>query len=331
LLLAVFPAGYLTMQNLPSMQELAIKLELPDAVVYGVANQTYAITKPAIDLFAQGVNAVPVLKTVMDAADAYTKSVVHPFCTKLPLMTPMHVLFAVFAYFAMLPVLYVIGKATGKLQLKFFGILHNGFLYSVSLYMCVAIGITAAASGFTLWNNAVQGDTANGWRLAKLIWLFYVSKLPEYIDTFIMMGKHNFRQVSFLHLYHHSTIFVIWFIVTAETPGGEAYFSAMLNSGIHVIMYGYYLGTALFPTGPIRRFLNSIKFFITYGQMTQFSLNCVQSMYGIFGTHEKKFPRHMFQLLLVYMVTLLALFGNFLIRNQGAAKKAAADKKKKKQ
>ena len=132
-----------------------------------------------------------------------------------------------------------------------------------------------------------------------------------------MMLKHNYRQVSFLHLYHHSTIFVIWFIVTLEGPGGDAYWSAMLNSGVHVVMYGYYLGTSLFNEGTaVRRVLNRIKFFITYGQMTQFALNCVQSVYLLCLVEHARYPRHLIHVLLWYMLTLLALFGNFLIQNQ---------------
>ena len=36
-----------------------------------------------------------------------------------------------------------------------------------------------------------------------------------------MILKRNYRQVSFLHVYHHSTIFTIWWLVTYTAPGGE--------------------------------------------------------------------------------------------------------------
>jgi len=38
--------------------------------------------------------------------------------------------------------------------------------------------------------------------MAKIIWVFYVSKIVEFIDTVIMVLKKNNRQVSFLHVYH---------------------------------------------------------------------------------------------------------------------------------
>ena len=36
-----------------------------------------------------------------------------------------------------------------------------------------------------------------------------------------MVLKKNDRQISFLHIYHHTTIFAIWWLVTYMAPGGE--------------------------------------------------------------------------------------------------------------
>ena len=57
--------------------------------------------------------------------------------------------------------------------------------------------------------------------MAKMIWLFYFSKIFEFVDTMIMVVKKNNRQISFLHIYHHSSIFVIWWLVTFVAPNGE--------------------------------------------------------------------------------------------------------------
>eukprot|EP00656_Telonema_subtile_P010919 TRINITY_DN15323_c0_g1_i1.p1 TRINITY_DN15323_c0_g1~~TRINITY_DN15323_c0_g1_i1.p1 ORF type:complete len:132 (-),score=18.40 TRINITY_DN15323_c0_g1_i1:15-410(-) len=79
--------------------------------------------------------------------------------------------------------------------------------------------IAAAIAGkYTVWNNPVKNENVNDWRMAKIIWIYYISKLPEFGDTFLMVLKHNYHQVSFLHLYHHSTVFVIWFVVCLVGP-----------------------------------------------------------------------------------------------------------------
>jgi hypothetical protein len=61
----------------------------------------------------------------------------------------------------------------------------------------------------------------------------------------IMVLKRNTRQITFLHVYHHSSIALIWWIIAYHAPGGEAYFSAALNSGVHVFMYLYYFLAAV--------------------------------------------------------------------------------------
>jgi hypothetical protein len=60
-----------------------------------------------------------------------------------------------------------------------------------------------------------------------------------------MIFKHKFAQVSFLHVYHHSTILPYWWLIVRTTPGGDAWLTAFLNSGVHVVMYSYYLLAAL--------------------------------------------------------------------------------------
>lgn len=37
-----------------------------------------------------------------------------------------------------------------------------------------------------------------------------------------MILKKNDRQISFLHIYHHATIFDIWWMVLFFAPGGDS-------------------------------------------------------------------------------------------------------------
>lgn len=42
--------------------------------------------------------------------------------------------------------------------------------------------------------------------MASVIYVFFLSKLYEFVDTFIMLAKGNTSQVSLLHVYHHVSI-----------------------------------------------------------------------------------------------------------------------------
>jgi hypothetical protein len=37
----------------------------------------------------------------------------------------------------------------------------------------------------------------------------------------IMIMKRNTRQITFLHVYHHSSISLIWWAIAHHAPGGE--------------------------------------------------------------------------------------------------------------
>ena len=73
------------------------------------------------------------------------------------------------------------------------------------------------------------------------LWFFYISKMIEMMDSvfFIMRGKTG--QLSFLHIYHHSSMFCLWWIGVKFVPGGSAVFGAFVNSVVHVVMYTYYM------------------------------------------------------------------------------------------
>lgn len=60
-------------------------------------------------------------------------------------------------------------------------------------------------------------------------------------------------QVSFLHVYHHASISLIWWMITYSAPGGDAYFSAALNSFVHVLMYCYYFTAAALSANPEKK------------------------------------------------------------------------------
>ncbi|XRB05260.1 elongation of very long chain fatty acids protein [Pycnococcus provasolii] len=201
---------------------------------------------------------------------------------------------------------------------------HNVFLVALSLYMCVRITYEAlVVNKYNVWGNAFKGEESER-MLAHTIWIFYVSKLYEFMDTFIMLLKGNLRQVSFLHVYHHGTISFIWWAITFHAPGGDAYFSAALNSWVHVLMYAYYFLAATLPKEPsVRsRYLWWGKY-LTLFQMSQFAANFVQ---GIYAYATGSYHSGISALLVGYMVSLLFLFGNFFVQKHfaGGKKKKSA-------
>ena len=67
----------------------------------------------------------------------------------------------------------------------------------------------------------------------------------EFMDTFIFVLRKSSRQVTFLHVYHHSSITFVTMLAAQFDTSGDTYLPALLNSWIHVLMYGHYFLTSI--------------------------------------------------------------------------------------
>jgi len=241
----------------------------------------------------------------------------NPHSKTFPLMNPFDVLLVSVGYLVVIFVGMGIMKNVKKFEMTYFSLFHNLSMVCLNAYMCFEIIRQALLHNFTLFGNGID-ETQGGYELARVLWLFYFSKPIEFIDTLIMVLKKNNHQVSFLHVYHHVATFMIWWVVIYYAPGGDTYFSAAQNCFIHVLMYGYYFLASLKISAPW-------KYYLTQAQMFQFLLNCIQAGYVLY--YPTPYPKYLAIVLLVYMISLLFLFGNFYIKAQ---RKAREDRKQKK-
>lgn len=297
-------------------------IEFPDAVMYGISDALFGVFGPLLTGFEAAFREY--LPQGAEAIDQFLVRERHPLAANFPLANPYYALCVFCLYFVGIVIFFVLGKLFGPCKLRTYGILHNVVLTAWSLYMAVGVVWEAVNQDFGFWTDKVgSGPVAHS--MAKFCWLFYVSKIPEYADTYIMLLKQNYRQVSFLHVFHHASILLIWTLALNTAPGGGSYFGVFQNSAVHVIMYLYYLLNLMFSSekSAIRRFLQKHKFYITYLQLLQFLLNVGQAVYNLFIA-EEPYNRVCMQVNLLYMIVLIILFGNFLVRGKQDRKRASA-------
>ena len=136
--------------------------------------------------------------------------------------------------------------------------------------------------------------------------LYYASKLLEMFDTvfFILRKKNN--QLTFLHVYHHSTMFGLWWIGVKYVAGGSSFLGAMFNCYVHVLMYTYYFLSACGPA--VRRWLWWKKY-LTLVQMAQFVFALIMGLNAIRVGCD--FPLWMQYAANAYMASFLVLFGHY--------------------
>jgi elongation of very long chain fatty acids protein 4 len=203
------------------------------------------------------------------------------------------------------------------------------FIYNVSqimlcAYMTLEAFFVAYRNNYTLMpcEPYNQMDPAMG----NLLWLFYISKVWDFWDTiFIVLGK-KWRQLSFLHVYHHLTIFLFYWLNSHVNYDGDIYLTIVLNGFIHTMMYTYYficMHTKDHKTGkslPIWW-----KSSLTMMQLFQFVTMMSQGAYLMTGGCKTTSLR-VVGAYVVYILSLFVLFAQFFVAsymNKPTKKKVA--------
>ena len=85
--------------------------------------------------------------------------------------------------------------------------------------------------------------------------------------NFIVLRKKN-EYVSLLHVVHHGMMPITGFIGARFAPGGHTTFPGFLNSFVHIIMYNYYMVSAMGPSyskalSPWKKYLTILQLVYT--------------------------------------------------------------------
>jgi elongation of very long chain fatty acids protein 4 len=160
--------------------------------------------------------------------------------------------------------------------------------------------------------------------MAFVTYVFYLSKIFDFLDTVFILVRRKMRQFSFLHVYHHTTIFLVYWINVNFNYEGDIYFTIVLNGTIHFIMYFYYCVRIL--NIPVPLFLKKL---LTNLQMIQFCGMIGQACYLLYHEECTGTNRNLTIFYLFYIITMLGLFMNFSIQTYSKKKKASATDKKK--
>ncbi|XP_045176651.2 elongation of very long chain fatty acids protein 4-like isoform X1 [Mercenaria mercenaria] len=192
-------------------------------------------------------------------------------------------------------------------RLKWPIVIYNFICIAINFHICSELLYNTTMVGYNYSCQTVDySDNPYEVRIAKALWWFYFSKCVEMLDTvfFVLRKKNN--QVSFLHVYHHATMFPIWWMGVKWVAGGQSFFGAMVNSFIHVIMYTYYGIAAL---GPQYQKYLWWKRYLTIIQLIQFNIGIIHAVQSLVLRCE--FPLWMQYAVVLYASSILALFLNF--------------------
>jgi elongation of very long chain fatty acids protein 7 len=111
--------------------------------------------------------------------------------------------------------------------------------------------------------------------MARAVYMYFICKLIELLDTVFFVMRKKQRQISFLHLYHHAMMPICAWIGVRFVPGGHATLLGLVNSFIHILMYAYYMLSAF---GPKMQKYLWWKKHLTSLQLVQFSIILVHNL-----------------------------------------------------
>jgi elongation of very long chain fatty acids protein 7 len=138
-------------------------------------------------------------------------------------------------------------------------------------------------------------------------YLYFLSKFTEFFDTVFFVMRKKFRQISTLHVFHHSVMPLIAWIGLKVTPVGHGTLTIFLNSGVHVIMYSYYLLSGMGPE--VQKYL-WWKRYLTQIQIIQFFVGFLHWS-QLYYHNPCKFPLFAFHLVgLIIGVTFFVMFAS---------------------
>ena len=193
--------------------------------------------------------------------------------------------------------------------------LHNVALSVISLAMCVAMVYSTWLDGrFESWHTMSCMNTDNSGLYGFANWVYLVSKLWEWIDTYWLVLYE--KPVIVLHAFHHMTTFTMAALTHNFPVGGYAF----INCLVHFVMYLHY-------SHPVRW----ARPFITSGQLIQFVV--------VISIHTSAFlsedggkcfdfsaVKSEWWYCQLVVVGYFLLFVKFFIDNYGGPKKAKAKK-----
>ena len=242
----------------------------------------------------------------MRVADGTQPSV--PFINVFDVKTNNLLIFSMnFIYIVVTGAIFLYMKRRSKgFRLRWLLCVYDALNVVLAAYISLqALKYKLGHSGLLLC-NPISID-AEGYNIARVFVLFYMQKYLEFFDTWFFLLRKSSRQVTFLHLFHHSSITIVVGSILPFDYNGDMYLPIMLNSANHMLVYLHYLLATLG--------LNSWWApYITSLQLAQFIIIFGQSLLSYRVGPTCGSPDFAKILIIVYMGSMVALFGNFFLQ-----------------
>ena len=145
-------------------------------------------------------------------------------------------------------------------------------LTNIVLNLCLfVIGLKATNYGIKCFQC---GSDIDRFDQLTMVFGYYYLKIFDLLDTVFFVMRKKDRQVTRLHVVHHAVMPCLVWTAIKFYPYPAAMMTLVLNSFVHVVMYGYYYMASV----PEYKTFLWWKKYITVVQLVQFMILFVQGM-----------------------------------------------------
>ncbi|XP_017865916.1 PREDICTED: elongation of very long chain fatty acids protein AAEL008004-like [Drosophila arizonae] len=150
---------------------------------------------------------------------------------------------------------------------------------------------------------------------------YYINKITDLLDTIFFVLRKSYKQISFLHVYHHLIMVIgCYLVMRFYGTGGHFNCLGLFNTFVHVFMYFYYFLSAYYPGVKANIWW---KKYITIAQLIQFMMIFLYSAYVLIYAENCSFPKGLIVLLGFQSLLMMYMFGKFYIKTYTKDKKSS--------
>ncbi|XVE67350.1 hypothetical protein DITRI_Ditri08aG0153600 [Diplodiscus trichospermus] len=190
--------------------------------------------------------------------------------------------------------------------LKSITAVHNVFLLILSFVMAVGC-LFSILSQVPNFNTLVCFPKRTSPSGPLFFWgyIFYLSKIAEFMDTLLIILSNSMKRLSFLHVYHHSMVVIMCYM---SLESAQSSFSMVMftNCVVHVVMYTYYLMCSI---GMRPKWKKMVTDFQLLQFWASFLIMAILAFYHFTGSGCSGILSWSFNA--VFIISLLFLFSDF--------------------
>ncbi|XP_018797120.1 PREDICTED: elongation of very long chain fatty acids protein 7-like [Bactrocera latifrons] len=239
-----------------------------------------------------------------------------PVAEQLPLLgSPVPIIALTLAYLAIVLVIGPVFMRNRKpYNIKKVILIYNFLQVIANCVLCYLTIVTFYTHRAEVPDFGCLAKYSNSPTLEKLnirsLYAFYLFKVIDYVETIFFVLRKSFKQVSFLHVYHHIMMSTFNYYLGTYYGGMGQYASVViLNCAVHGFMYTYYFMAALNTKMGLWW-----KKYITRLQLTHFVLVLLHHSYPLIFRPKCEFPKGLLWFAVFQSFVMLYLFGKFYVR-----------------